>query len=235
MEKDVTITALGDGALLIQWDNRISDSLNSRVLTLYAQLRRLGPFVLDVVPAYSSLAVYYDVMALPAAGKTAFDAMKEKLWPLLENKAVETADSGHTHQIPVCYAQNFAPDLAGLANEKKLPVPEVIHLHTAAIYRVYMIGFLPGFPYMGRVDSRIAMPRKNNPRTILAAGSVGIAGEQTGIYPLPSPGGWNIIGRTPVRLFDKDKPEPVLLQPGDRVQFYSITEDEFNHRQSRLA
>jgi inhibitor of KinA len=98
-----------------------------------------------------------------------------------------------------------------------------------------MIGFLPGFPYMGRVDSRIVATRRSSPRTSIVAGSVGIAGEQTGIYPLPSPGGWNIMAEHPLRLFDKERVEPVLLQPGDLVQFYSITEDEFNDQQSRPA
>ena len=108
-------------------------------------------------------------------------------------------------------------------------------MHIAKPYRVYMIGFLPGFAYMGSVDSRIATPRKNQPRTAVPAGAVGIAGEQTGIYPSVSPGGWNIIGQTPLKLFDAGRTEPVLLQPGDTVHFYSINEDEFNDYQSRLA
>lgn len=235
MEQVNQIVPLGDGALLIQLGNQIDDSLNSRVFQLYTQLRRLGSFVLDVVPAYSSLAVYYDVIALHTPGKTAFEAMEEKLQPLLSSEIINSEIGGRTHRIPVCYEPAFAPDLGELAGARGLTEEEVVRLHTGATYHVYMIGFLPGFPYMGRVDSRIATPRRSSPRTNIAAGSVGIAGEQTGIYPLPSPGGWNIIGKTPLRLFDQQKPEPVLLQPGDSVQFYSITEDEFNHQQSRFV
>jgi inhibitor of KinA len=235
MQNNVQIVSLGDGVLLIQWQNRIDDSLNSRVLQLYSQLRSLSSFIVDVVPAYSSLAVYYDVVMLHTAGKTAFEVMKEHLQPLLTTDATDIHTSGAIHRIPVCYESKFAPDLAELATAKKLAEEEVIRLHTGHIYRVYMIGFLPGFPYMGKVDSRIAAPRRSNPRTNITAGSVGIAGEQTGIYPLSSPGGWNIIGRTPLQLFNKERVEPVLLQPGDSVQFYSITEDEFNDQQSRLA
>lgn len=235
MENEVEIVPLGDGALLVQLGNRINDSLSNRVLQLYVQLRSLGPLVLDVVPAYSSIAVYYNVLALHTAGKTAFEAIKEKIQSLLNSESVTIETTDRLHRIPVCYEPVFALDLAELARAKELTEEEVIQLHKATIYRVYMIGFLPGFPYMGTVDSRIAMPRKSSPRINIAAGSVGIAGAQTGIYPLASPGGWNIVGRTPVRLFDKERNKPVLLQPGDRVQFYSITEDEFNYQQSRLA
>jgi inhibitor of KinA len=129
-------------------------------------------------------------------------------------------------KIPVCYSGKYALDIHDIAKEKKLTAPEIINLHTAKRYRVYMIGFLPGFAYMGEIDKRIAMPRKTQPRTKVEAGSVGIAGMQTGIYPFDSPGGWQIIGKTPVKLFDKEKSDPVLLQPGDEIEFYSITEDE---------
>jgi inhibitor of KinA len=217
---------------LIQLGNLIDDGLNGRVLKLYPRLRSLGPFILDVVPAYSSIAVYYDVLLLHTAGKTAFEKMQELLQQVLNTETDNTEATGRALRIPVCYNAKFAPDLAELAGGKGLTEEEVIYLHTATAYRVYMIGFLPGFPYMGKVNERIAAPRRSSPRTSIPAGSVGIAGEQTGIYPLSSPGGWNIIGRTPVRLFDKDRPEPVLLQPGDAVQFYSITEDEFNDQQS---
>jgi inhibitor of KinA len=134
-------------------------------------------------------------------------------------------------RIPVCYAKTFAPDLEDLALQNKISQEEVIRIHTSATYRVYMIGFLPGFAYMGRVDERIVTPRRSQPRTMVPAGSVGIAGEQTGIYPFASPGGWNIIGQTPVALFDVKRKQPVLLQPGDEVTFYSITEHEFTNYQ----
>jgi inhibitor of KinA len=190
---------------------------------------------MDVVPAYSSLAIYFDVSDFANSGSTAFEAVSAWVRSLLATAQQTEASPGHTKQIPVCYAGSFAPDLEALAREKKLSIDEVIGLHTAASYRVYMIGFLPGFAYMGRVDERIAMARKENPRQGVAAGSVGIAGIQTGIYPLLSPGGWQIIGRTPLNMFNRNSDQPVLLQPGDTVSFYSITEHEFADYQGRIA
>lgn len=235
MAEAYQIVPLGDGALLIQVGNQVNEAANKQVHRLFHHLKNTFPFIIDLVPAYASLAVYYDVQQLRTSQKTAYEAMKEKLLPLLPQAAATGDVGGKNMHIPVCYAKRFAPDIEMLATQKELSVEAVIALHTALTYRVYMIGFLPGFPYMGKVDSRIATPRKSTPRTAIPAGSVGIAGEQTGIYPLASPGGWNIIGRTPVRLFNKEAAVPVLLQPGDSVAFYSITEDEFENYQNRPA
>lgn len=230
-----TISPLGDNALTISFGNVMEETVNQKVMQLFHRLRNGFSFITDLVPAYSSLTVYYDVFALYNQEKSAFKKVKEQLLPLLE--AAEKAEdfSGRTISIPVCYASPFAPDLAVLAAQKNLAEEEVIRLHAAHTYRVYMIGFLPGFPYMGIVDSRIATPRKSNPRTAVPAGSVGIAGAQTGIYPFTSPGGWNLIGRTPLQLFDSTRKEPALLQPGDSITFYPISEDEFENYQSRTA
>jgi inhibitor of KinA len=137
-------------------------------------------------------------------------------------------------RIPVCYDPAFAPDMIRLSAAKKCTPEELIGLHTAATYKVYMLGFLPGFAYMGGTDERIAMPRKPQPVKVMA-GSVGIAGRQTGIYPLDSPGGWHIIGRTPLRMFDPAAKKPVLLNTGDRVQFYTISKNEFLFMQEGLT
>ncbi len=131
--------------------------------------------------------------------------------------------------IPVCYSLKYGLDLPEISKHIKLPVDEIIRLHTAGKYKVYMLGFLPGFAYMGDVDERIAVPRKSEPRLSIEPGSLGIAGTQTGIYPLASPGGWQIIGRTPVKLFDKEKGDAVYFRAGDEVEFYTITEDEFDN------
>ena len=136
-------------------------------------------------------------------------------------------------KIPVCYSAKYALDLQEISKQKNLATDEIVRLHTTKKYRVYMIGFLPGFAYMGEVDEAIAFPRKAQPRKIVEAGSVGIAGSQTGIYPLDSPGGWQIIGKTPIQIFNKEKADPVLLQPGDEIEFYSITEDEFTNYKNR--
>jgi inhibitor of KinA len=129
--------------------------------------------------------------------------------------------------IPVCYEKEFALDIEEIATVKNISINELIEIYTSKIYHVYMMGFLPGFAYMGEVDEKLEMPRKQQPRQTVEAGSVGIAGRQTGIYPLASPGGWQIIGRTPLKLFDAEKKEPTLLKAGDKAKFISISKDEF--------
>ena len=234
MQQSFTIFSLGDSALTVDFGNTINDRINQKVLQLFHAIQELSlPFIKDVVPAYSSLAIYYNAPALHSHQKTAFETVQDLITSLLKNEEPTITIQNRTIRIPVCYGEKFALDLKELALQKNLSTEEIIHLHTAKIYRVYMIGFLPGFAYMGKVDERIATPRKSNPRTSIEAGSVGIAGEQTGIYPLASPGGWNIVGKTPLQLFDKNKEHPVLLQSGDEVNFYSITEDEFENYQGR--
>ena len=134
-------------------------------------------------------------------------------------------------RIPVCYEKNYAPDMEEVAAVKNLSPAEVARIHASSEYRVYMLGFVPGFAYMAEVDERIAMPRKDEPRLQVPAGSVGITGRQTGVYPFATPGGWQLIGRTPLQLFNKEEDQPVLLKAGDRIQFYSITADEFENYQ----
>jgi len=131
--------------------------------------------------------------------------------------------------LPVCYAPKYALDSQEVADLTNLPFEEIVRIHVSRLYRIYMVGFLPGFAYLGEVDPRIAVPRRQEPRITIEAGSVGIAGLQTGIYPITSPGGWQIIGRTPVKLFDKEKEEPALFKAGDEVTFFSIQEDEFEN------
>ena len=183
---------------------------------------------IETVPAYASLAVFYDVAIVKknnAAAATAFDFVKSFTQQLIR----ELQDADETTKeiiinIPVYYN---GEDLAAIAMQHQLSVQEVIRIHTAKTYRVFMIGFLPGFAYMGKVDERIATPRLAIPRTHVKPGSVGIAGFQTGIYPLASPGGWQLIGQTPLKIFDTKKESPCLLQAGDTIQFISISKTEF--------
>ena len=230
MKSAYSIFPLGDNAILIDFGNELNENVNQKLLAIFRKIKDQNlPGVLDVVPAYSSLTIHYDVMKIfdKARGKSVFDIITDQLKKIVEDDAEISFEENRKISIPVCYDDEFGLDLIYLANEKKLSVEEVIQLHTAKTYRVYMIGFLPGFAYMGTVDQRIQMPRKENPRTNVKAGSVGIAGAQTGIYPLQSPGGWQIIGRTPMQLFNKEKTEPVLLQPGDEIEFFSISKHEF--------
>lgn len=224
------IFPLGDTALTIDFGNCIDAAINREVIARFKQWQQEPlPGMLELVPAYSSLTIYYDVFAVKKkAGNdhTAFEWMQKQVQERLTLPPAYEEESERVMRIPVCYEDEFSPDLRYLSAEKNIPVEEVIQTHTSKTYKVYMLGFLPGFTYMGEVEEKISMPRKPQPVSI-AAGSVGIAGKQTGIYPLASPGGWQIIGRTPISLFKAQKEEPALLRAGDRVQFYSITSNEF--------
>ncbi|HUP11427.1 MAG TPA: 5-oxoprolinase subunit PxpB [Niastella sp.] len=224
------IFPLGDAAITLDMGNSINEALNQKALAMQLWLLN-HPFegLKDCLVAYSSLTVQYN----PVTVKKHYNLQTPVFYWVCDylkeafEKSVQTVpEAGEVIRIPVCYEGDYAPDLAAMAQKKQLTEQEVVTIHTATIYNVYMIGFLPGFSYMGEVNERIAAPRKQHP-TQVTAGSVGIAGSQTGIYPLNSPGGWQIVGRTPLRLFDPFGPEPVKLQAGDKVQFYAITKHEF--------
>ncbi len=229
-----TFQPLGDTALLIDFGNRVDEKTNDLVVALYHAIRQQS-FVglIEAVPAYSSLAVFYDIGLILKSNpgiKTAFEIVKETVEHILSDHIKSQNTKSRYFEIPVCYATPMGVDLNDLSDQLHLSADEIIHLHSSKIYRVYMMGFLPGFPYMGDVDEKLRVPRKNNPVHVMS-GSVGLAGKQTGIYPLDSPGGWQVIGRTPMKLFEKEKDNPVLLRAGDQIKFYSITTDEFENYQ----
>lgn len=228
-----SIFPLGDSALTIDFGNIIHEDINRKVLRLFHHLRSVADeTIIDLVPAYSSLTVYYDAVSLYRPEQTAFETMADRLEELF-SKSIHIAEQEVSfHEIPVCYSQQFAIDIYYICSQNRLSAEEVIHLHISKTYKVYMLGFLPGFTYMGEVDDRIAIARKPTPIKLFA-GAVGIAGKQTGIYPMESPGGWQIIGRTPIHVFKKEEKNPVLFQPGDEVKFYPITEHEFENYQTR--
>ena len=227
-----TVFPLGDSALTIDFGNRMDEAINRKVLALFRSLQeRPLKGVIEAVPAYSSITLYYDIVTVMKdhpGNKTAFEVMTGKMEQRLQEPIAEDSSVSALLKLPVCYEGEFGLDIEQLAAARNMLPEDVIRIHTSKTYIVYMLGFLPGFSYMGHVDDEIAMPRRTHPRPRVEAGSVGIAGHQTGIYPLASPGGWQIIGRTPVKLFDSEKKELTLLKPGDRVQFYSISTDEFN-------
>lgn len=216
--------------MTVDFGSRISPELNSAVMKLYRELQLAPlPGMKEAVPAYSSLSVHFDLlqcMRMRPPEQTVFEWMGQLLDRRLRKLDYEEIIPSREIIVPVCYDISVAPDLETLARERNLSVEEVIRLHQANPYRVYLLGFLPGFTYLGEIDERIVMPRKMQPSPVMA-GSVGIAGRQTGIYSLSSPGGWNIIGRTPLKLFDKDREPLTLLKPGDIIQFVSISKDEF--------
>ena len=226
------IFPLGDSAITVDFGNIISKQINAEILNRFYYLQE-NPLkgMTEATAAYSSLTVYYDVPTakkMTNPGSTGFDFMKKQLEDFLMLPIYESQVEERLIKIPVCYEEEFATDIRYVAKEKKLSPEEVVQIHSSTIYRIYMLGFLPGFSYMGEVDERIIVPRKQQPVNV-KAGSVGIAGKQTGIYPLISPGGWQVIGRTPVKLFDKENQDPVLLKAGDRIQFYSISKHEFEN------
>lgn len=224
-----TLFPLGDAALLISFGEEMDETIHQKLLLLYEQLKALKhAAITDLVPAYNSLAVHYDVVKLLQRNphQTAFESMANAIQKLQPAEEILHRERPLI-KVPVCYAPSFSPDMEGLMHFSGLSAEAIITLHSSVVYRVYLIGFLPGFAYMGTVDEKIAMPRHAQPRLHVPAGAVGIAGSQTGIYPMNSPGGWQLIGQTPLTLFDKDASAPVLFQPGDAVQFFSITEYEF--------
>lgn len=227
---DYRIVAAGDSALIVEFAARIDPVVNARAIALADALQGARMTGLrDIVPTYRSVAIYFDPL------RTDHDALVALIDTLAaRSRANEPADRPPV-QIPVCYGGEFGPDLASVAAFAHLSEDEVVHLHTCATYRVFMLGFVPGFAYMGIVDERIAMPRHSTPRVRVPLGSVGIAGVQTGIYPAETPGGWQLIGRTPAKPFDAAREEPFLLKAGDAVQFVAIDRAEFTQRSASLS
>ncbi len=230
------IYSLGDQALVIDYGNSIDEMLNKYVFTQYSFLQKKKmPGFIEAVPAYASITVFYDPLQVKEETNcrvTAFDCIKVHIEKSLQEATFSTLQEGRQLQIPVCYSTSLAPDLATATSISGLSLEQLIKLHTSIAYRVYMTGFLPGFAYMGTVPEAIQLPRKEKPVSV-KAGSVGIAGRQTGIYPIDSPGGWQIIGMTPLNVFDSHREQPFLLQAGDSVQFIAITKDEFDNYTSR--
>lgn len=220
---------MNEEALLLSFENAIDENINNRVIALHHLFAQNNfPGFIETVPAYASLAVFYDAVAVRKKYPktiTAFDFVKSFTETLLK-KLDDTVPLSQRPAITIPVYYN-GEDLALIAELQHLSIEDVINIHTSKIYRVYMVGFLPGFTYMGSVDEKIAVARRPVPRIKVPAGSVGIAGFQTGIYPLDSPGGWQLIGQTPTMIFNKEKSDPCKLQAGDTVQFTSISKTMF--------
>ena len=220
------IYPLGDNALTVDFGNVISEELNRRVIAMSRKLtEKPFPGLIETVLAYASVSVFYDLVTVRQAFpdyETAFNAVANYVHNISHdlNESFETET--RVVEIPVSFEQQFALDLETAAASKNLSTEEFLEIFLSQTYRVYMIGFLPGFPYMGEIDERIAVSRKVIPRTNVPKGSVGIAGRQTGIYPQDSPGGWQIIGRTDLELFDWHRDEPCLFRAGDEVRFAKV-------------
>jgi inhibitor of KinA len=222
MKEQVRYLIAGDRGLLVEFGDRIDPAINARVRALDSSLRRRPVRgVIETIPTYRSLAIVYDPL------EVGFHDLLDLVRARAEQGGEAAELPSRIVTIPACYGGEQGPDIAFVAEYGRVTIPQVIEIHSSAEYLVYMIGFTPGFPYLGGLDERLAAPRLETPRKLVPAGSVGIAGNQTGIYPMESPGGWRLIARTPVRLFDPGRESPVLLRSGDRVRFEPIGREAF--------
>ena len=230
MKDSFKLFALGDSAITFELGNMIREDWNNKVLAMQQWVRE-HPFegYRDSIVAYSSLTVFYDPVLVRRkypSFSIAFEFVKTELLRAWQESSWLISRNEDPIPIPVCYEGEMAKDLKDLAAGKRMSVGQIVQLHISRVYRVYMIGFLPGFAYMGEISDELAVSRKPRPVPVMA-GSVGITGLQTGIYPLNSPGGWHIIGRTPLKTFVPEASLPIRLQTGDRVKFYPISQEEF--------
>lgn len=231
-QKEICIRPLGDSALVVQLGNEVNEIIHKKILNL-VHIIESDPFtgLLEVVPCYNSVTVFYDLITIRKQldfNISAFEKVSASMNCYLKRIKEETSFEKRLIEIPVVYGEQFGPDIEYVAKYNNITVEKVIELHTKKDYLVYMIGFAPGFPFLGGVDKQIATPRKEKPSPAIPAGSVGIAGEQTGMYPLETPGGWQVIGQTPIDLFTPKTSPPTLLQSGDVIRFIPITQNEFH-------
>jgi inhibitor of KinA len=219
------LTPLGDSALVLALGENIDDTVAARVGAAAEALRHAKfAGITDVVPAFASVTVFYDIARIGEYAE--FEARVAEIAVEAGSSASRRAE-GRRIEIPVCYGGEHGPDLEDVAQRAGTTREAVIEAHSGAEYRVHAIGFVPGFAYLGGLPRKLHTPRRATPRPNVPAGSVGIGGAQSGIYPVATPGGWNIIGRTPLRMFDSARPEPARLHAGDRVRFRAISAEEF--------
>jgi len=228
MHSEPRFLLAGDAALVVELGNKIDEEINRRVRSLAAALEENPvPGLAEVVPTYRSLLVHYDPLRL--SHRDLVDLIR----PILEKGEEYPLPEPRIVEIPTLYGGEFGPDLPFVAEHNGLSIDEVVRFHSGTVYPVYMLGFSPGFAYLGGLPEEIATPRLPTPRTLVPAGSVALAGRQTGVYPIATPGGWRLIGRTPLQLFDPQRDPPTLLRAGDRVRFVPISEEEYWARLER--
>jgi len=229
--ENARILTVGDSSILVEFEQVISPEINARITTLVRLIKEQQfEGIVDMIPSYCALLITYDPRVM------SYGTIKERVEKLLELD-IEAKEEGtiKVYEIPVCYDGEFGPDLDNIAKLAGMSKEEVIALHSASDYLIYMMGFMPGFPYLGGLDERIHTPRLDNPRLKIAEGSVGIGGASTGIYPLESPGGWQLMGRTPVKTYDPSREEPILLESGNYIRFVPISEAEYEEILAQVA
>jgi inhibitor of KinA len=228
---DFKIYPISENAITLEFGDAINLDTHKNIMEYQSCLHATNmPGFIECVPAYTTLTIYFDLVKVQQSKLTGESAL-QKVSNFLRSIVVDKNSVSYLKNvidIPVCYDKEFGLDLAELSQTKKISIDEIIHLHANKDYTVYMIGFTPGFPYLGEIDERLVCSRKANPRKKVPAGSVAIAGRQTGIYPFDTPGGWQIIGRTPMQLFSSEKNPPAQLQAGMTVKFVPISRQEFD-------
>ena len=219
---DVRILTEGDASLLVQFKQEISPAVNARIAATVKLLRQQHtPGIVDVIPAFASLLINYN------PGVISYAELRRRVEALLKLDIGTEHVAKRIFEIPVCYGGEYGPDLHTIAEHAGLSEEEVIEIHSSRDYLIYMLGFLPGFCYLGGLDERIHTPRLANPRKAIPQGSVGIGGSQTGIYPMQSPGGWQLMGMTPVKTYDPERAVPILVNAGEYIHFYPVDEAEY--------
>ena len=219
---EVRYLVAGDSAVCVEFGNEISPEINKKIRAFKIAVEKSDiPGIVETVPTYRSLLVHYHPEVI------GFKALTEKFDKLMGALASIPIPPPTVSESPVLYGGEMGPDIENVAEHNHKTVEEVIKIHTSEEYLIYMIGFIAGFPYLGGMSKEIATPRLKSPRVKIEGGSVGIAGEQTGIYPVASPGGWQLIGRTPLKLYDADREKPVLLEAGQYIKFAAVTEEEY--------
>ncbi|WP_242876012.1 5-oxoprolinase subunit PxpB [Cellulosilyticum sp. I15G10I2] len=220
--KDIQFLISADTAITVQFGNEINENIHNNIMAFCMLLEQANiEGVIELVPTYTTVMIHYD------PGVILFDEIVQLLKELIKHMHTINLPKGQVIEVPVCYGGKYGPDLEYVANYHGMHIDEVIQIHASSYYLIYMLGFTPGFAYMGGMDKCIATPRLTQPRTKIPAGSVGIAGGQTGIYPIDSPGGWQLIGQTPFILYDPKRQKPILFDAGQRIKFKPITEVEF--------
>ena len=218
------IIPAGDLALVVEFGNEISTACNDQVRQLNQSIRKSEiKGIIETVPTFRSLLLYYDPL------KITYKKLCKYIRSVSNKGGDMSAKTNRIIEVPVCYGGQYGEDLVDVAKHVGMSEAEVINIHSGMDYLIYMLGFLPGFPYLGGLDKRLETPRLSNPRISIPAGSVGIGGEQTGVYPIVSPGGWRLIGRTPLKLYDSERENPTLYQAGEYIHFQPIDEAEFVH------
>lgn len=219
----------GDSAINVEFGNTISEEINKKIRAVASAIEINEVYgIMELVPTYRSLMIHYDPL------KVDFYELVNTLKKIEGNLANIHLPAPHVTEIPVLYGGAWGPDIENVARHNNMTVEEVVEIHTSREYLIFMLGFTPGFPYLGGMDKRIAVPRLQTPRIRIPEGSVGIAGEQTGIYPVSSPGGWQLIGTTPIKLFDPLRENPILLKSGNCIKFKSINELEYERIKQQL-